>query len=711
MQLVYIGYLLVTLLSRAHVVTFTATMHEGCPIPECVPLIDESLPEDFTPSELSWIGVGTCRDECVLESQRMGRARKTYFSLYLPCHYPALIQCECPPTPAPTKSPTTPAPTQSPTTSAPSASPTTSAPSYAPSYAPTASPTHMPTSSPTTSAPTASPTASPSASPTHMPTIKPWDTAYTDFTGTSLENMVLDRAGLWMVYANTPDAGATSNNKLVLLKRTSLTSAWTAHQTITGYPRNFATYMQFSVGGRFLVTADVMNEPGPTNLYRFWHLSPTGLVMKQSGPASIFTISSFGGQYCLGVNETIGCYHTDHTSFDTMPTTHLKVFNISNEPPYSDLIITDVPYLKPRTSTIMADDSVYLFFGVPKQDRVMMHGCRSPGEERHLCASETWFNFYIFDDPAKRQAIARPATGPCSSYDTSSVYAFGYSLAFSYWTPSGELLAVGMPNTPCGGFVLLYHLNDPTLTPIWLSMLDVWSEEYNAQHVFGASIAISSDGSILVVGIPSKTGSGGYIRVYNLVTQSWEHLIANPSGLGNLGYHIGVTHDGRSVTAGVEFGSTIRMYTFTRSEAYSHARRHLYMRLYKNGVFPNYPEIEVYAGSSTNIIKFFPAVGSVLYNHNRQYMGRSCVDGQMTTFAHGSSGDYYLLIDLGIRNTPITQVIIRNREGYLDRIVGTSVKILQGHWSDAYAGIGSEPVLYSTTLSGTLSTYTYNINV
>ncbi|MGA9855350.1 MAG: Ig-like domain-containing protein [Gammaproteobacteria bacterium] len=139
--------------------------------------------------------------------------------------------------------------------------------------------------------------------------------------------------------------------------------------------------------------------------------------------------------------------------------------------------------------------------------------------------------------------------------------------------PDGSQAFVGVPdiNTYTGAVYVYTESsgswnNTPTRTPLPMpSTLSTYSS-------FGFSIATSSNGQTLVVGAPAPASGGkmpGAVYVYTLNGSSWGSPVAlSNTGIANgsdLGASVAVSSNGQVIVAGAPQGSSTTAYVYTRS--------------------------------------------------------------------------------------------------------------------------------------------------
>jgi len=129
---------------------------------------------------------------------------------------------------------------------------------------------------------------------------------------------------------------------------------------------------------------------------------------------------------------------------------------------------------------------------------------------------------------------------------------FGFSIKFSR---DGHRLAVGAPrNTSSTGHVRVFEYST---TNGWTQLgSDVDGEALGDQS--GTSVALSDDGSVLVVGANLNDGTGtdaGHVRVYSYGVSGWERVgkDLDAEALGDeLGWSVAISGDGSRVAAGAK---------------------------------------------------------------------------------------------------------------------------------------------------------------
>ena len=128
----------------------------------------------------------------------------------------------------------------------------------------------------------------------------------------------------------------------------------------------------------------------------------------------------------------------------------------------------------------------------------------------------------------------------------------------------GNILAVGAiqndGNGNNAGHVRVYE----NVNNSWVQIgQDIDGED--AQDAFGASISLSSDGSIIAIGGPFNSFSAspdtGHVRVFENINGTWSQIgedINGVFGFGILGTDVSLSSDGTIVAAGAPGGSSVR---------------------------------------------------------------------------------------------------------------------------------------------------------
>lgn len=139
---------------------------------------------------------------------------------------------------------------------------------------------------------------------------------------------------------------------------------------------------------------------------------------------------------------------------------------------------------------------------------------------------------------------------------------FGVAVAMS---ANGTTIAVGGPQDDMtgnpAGFVRVYRLDDTNLAePIW----DQWGQRIKGEKAgdsFGSAVALSADGTAIVIGAPHNDGNGndaGHARVYRLNNANppgpvWERLgrdIDGEASYNSSGRAVAMSNDGTTVIVG-----------------------------------------------------------------------------------------------------------------------------------------------------------------
>lgn len=130
---------------------------------------------------------------------------------------------------------------------------------------------------------------------------------------------------------------------------------------------------------------------------------------------------------------------------------------------------------------------------------------------------------------------------------------FGFSVSMNY---DGTLLAVGETGTSAGpggsntGKVYLYNVSND-------SLLRTYSSPILNSYYFGQAVALSADGSTLIVGSRFGNGNSGYMYFFTTNSSTVVKSIPIPGipenpdpGFGSFGEYVGVSHDGKRIVTG-----------------------------------------------------------------------------------------------------------------------------------------------------------------
>ena len=165
--------------------------------------------------------------------------------------------------------------------------------------------------------------------------------------------------------------------------------------------------------------------------------------------------------------------------------------------------------------------------------------------------------------------------------DAEALENFGYSVSLS---SDGTIVAAGGPGwgsypySSDAGHVRVYQYSDNS----WNQLGDSIGIGDGSYDYSGRSVSLSSDGTIVAVGIPSparigKTSSPGYVRVYQYDANntSWSQLGSDINGEANddeFGYSISLSSDGTILAVGAPYndgnGSSsghVRIYQYSNS--------------------------------------------------------------------------------------------------------------------------------------------------
>ena len=166
-----------------------------------------------------------------------------------------------------------------------------------------------------------------------------------------------------------------------------------------------------------------------------------------------------------------------------------------------------------------------------------------------------------------------------------SLQQYGTSVALSR---DGKLAVVGAPSAFNGvGFVYTYQKQEGNNDWIPLGSNETALEPLDAVGQ-GTSLALTADGSVLVVGAPEDGNTQGLVRIYSRnienndseTTTTWilQHTLENPSNqldVGGFGTSLAITDDGLTLVVGANggFGCQGGAFVFTRSSIQNEFRR------------------------------------------------------------------------------------------------------------------------------------------
>jgi hypothetical protein len=129
---------------------------------------------------------------------------------------------------------------------------------------------------------------------------------------------------------------------------------------------------------------------------------------------------------------------------------------------------------------------------------------------------------------------------------------FGASVALS---GNGEVALVGAPFTN----------NNAGAVYVYTSSTEAWSSTSTSGPVtlsapsgvddFGSSVSLSSDGTVALVGAPTTSSDAGAVYVYTSSTEAWSSVngpvtLSAPSGEGEFGYSVSLSSDGTVALVG-----------------------------------------------------------------------------------------------------------------------------------------------------------------
>jgi hypothetical protein len=128
----------------------------------------------------------------------------------------------------------------------------------------------------------------------------------------------------------------------------------------------------------------------------------------------------------------------------------------------------------------------------------------------------------------------------------------------------GTTIAVGEPSRSTFGSVKAYRLTGGSWTQVGSTMTGTEPGED-----FGVGIALTANGSRIVVSAPYNTAGGGVgrltgvVRVFDLVGATWTQLGSTVVGRGGeaFGRSVAISNDGTRWAAAAEFASSARTYT------------------------------------------------------------------------------------------------------------------------------------------------------
>lgn len=133
---------------------------------------------------------------------------------------------------------------------------------------------------------------------------------------------------------------------------------------------------------------------------------------------------------------------------------------------------------------------------------------------------------------------------------------FGYDLDLDY---TGSTVVIGAPSTTDSCFVGVYQ----RFVSQWNQMGDYLTGQVIGD-VFGNSVSISDDGTVIAIGAPDYNGSlAGYAAIYNKSNNLWvlDNYIEEPAPQESLGYTVNLNGSGTriAVSAPLSFWSGVDM--------------------------------------------------------------------------------------------------------------------------------------------------------
>jgi hypothetical protein len=138
---------------------------------------------------------------------------------------------------------------------------------------------------------------------------------------------------------------------------------------------------------------------------------------------------------------------------------------------------------------------------------------------------------------------------------------FGFSSAMSM---DGSVIAIGAPQLFSKGYVRIYKWDGFGWSQ---SGSDIMGEAID--DIFGSSVALSADGSVVAIGAPNNGEGKGHVRVYAWSGSTWAQLGSDIDGLttaDRIGRSVALSADGSIMaTGGILAGDRVRIYVWNGS--------------------------------------------------------------------------------------------------------------------------------------------------
>jgi hypothetical protein len=426
-------------------------------------------------------------------------------------------------------------------------------------------------------------------------------------------------------------------------------------------------------------------------------------------PVSGIAITELGYMYCVfefsGAANQIRCgYRLDQTWSGTNSIYDTGSFR-------AGIVETDFYSYESDGSLIttviknaIGPDATWVAFGLPgynsKEGAVLIHRCRDftvaiGSDAMAACRSSTTSYSLMVDGNG---ALNDLFTIPGGKEGACAVTSFGFSVDTVMFSPLGIVVAASAPHDACGrGSVFIMRMQAITGgVPAYVKLTPP-NRTPAVSTKFGSSIAFSSDGSHLAIGVETVNGA---VLVYDLVGGTWRTIIDPPTYTGYLGQSqrfgssVSMNHDGTWLVVGQPNNIAVpassptedpnagtkgraHIYTITPSIAPTWRRVFLRIKAASSGDhYLNLNEVRVFAGG-VNVALWRPSALSSTYLDGTYSDGPVFSnDGSTSKYFHSEMAvNDVLIIDLGNVSSTITSVEIVNRPDATTRFVGATVSL------------------------------------
>ena len=251
------------------------------------------------------------------------------------------------------------------------------------------------------------------------------------------------------------------------------------------------------------------------------------------------------------ISKKISCTSSDFTMTSGTDTHAASHWQISTSSTFATILYESIDDTVNKTSWTSGALSVSTQYYI----RVRYKGAASGYSGWSGVVAVTTKSSFLFSDELQKSTITGGVAGD----------QYGYSVSLS---SDGGTAAVGAIGTSSGAGAAFILVKSGS---IWTLQQKLVAGDQAASDQFGSAVSISSDGSMVLVGTPSKSGNAGAAYVFTRTGSTWTQqakLVASDAAAGDyFGVSVSLSSDGFYCVVGAYYknGYTGAAYVFTRS--------------------------------------------------------------------------------------------------------------------------------------------------